>query len=56
MLSVLVDPSGKVVDVKITRSSGFARLDKAAAGAARRGNYRTGAWVIFSGRVDFKVP
>ena len=39
VLEVLVDPSGRVIDVKVVQSSGFPRLDQAALDGVKA-NYR----------------
>ena len=50
VMDLLVDPSGRVTDVKIVKRSGFVRLDKAAERGARGGHYQTnGKWVRFKG-------
>ena len=54
-LTVLVDPSGKVVNVKVARSSGFARLDRAAANAARNGRFKPKGWTEFTIQVKFQL-
>jgi protein TonB len=56
VLSVVVDISGSVADVAVSRSSGFARLDKAALDAVRHWrwspNVRGGQPVMVKGFVD----
>ncbi|OSI18542.1 hypothetical protein BWD09_01875 [Neisseria dentiae] len=55
-LRVLVSPSGSVADVKVARGSGFARLDRAAAGAARSGSFNSGGkWVEYAVSVNFSL-
>jgi len=57
-MDLLVDPSGKVTEVKVTKSSRYHRLDRAAQAGARSGHYNTGGkWVRFKGaRITFKLP
>ena len=57
-MDLLVDPSGKVTEVKVTKSSRYARLDRAAQAGARSGRYNTGGkWVRFKGaRITFTLP
>ena len=50
VMEVLVDPSGRATEVKITKGSGYARLDAAAKRGAMSGHYQThGKWVRFKG-------
>ena len=58
VMDLLVDPSGQVTEVKVTKSSGYSRLDRAAQKGARAGHYNTGGkWVRFKGaRITFKLP
>ncbi len=54
-LSVLVAPGGKVADVKVTKSSGSPRLDRAARNAAKAGRFNASVWTQFSASVRFEL-
>ncbi|HXE19820.1 MAG TPA: energy transducer TonB [Castellaniella sp.] len=54
MLRVLISPQGRVADVTVQRSSGYARLDEAAVQAMRQARFRpyTENGVAYPARVD----
>ncbi|WP_274585201.1 TonB family protein [Neisseria leonii] len=55
MLKVLVAPGGRVERVSVAKSSGFARLDRAAANSAKNGRFNASAWMEFSVPVAFRI-
>lgn len=55
-LSVLVAPGGRVVSVSVVKSSGSARLDKAARNAAKKGSFNAAAWTDYKVSVRFAMP
>lgn len=56
VLSVLVEPSGKVASVTISKSSGYKRLDQAAEQAAKKGKFSPKGWTQYTVPVSFSLP
>ncbi|MCS4534160.1 energy transducer TonB [Neisseria montereyensis] len=54
-LAVLVSPDGKVANVRIAKSSGHVRLDRAAQKAAQSGRFRPNGWTEYSVSVQFAL-
>lgn len=53
VLKILVSPSGSVSNVKIAKSSGSARLDRAAKKAAQKGTFKPSGWTEYTVPVQF---
>lgn len=55
VLTVLVAPGGNVASVTVTKSSGSARLDRAARNAAQKGHFNANVWTQFRVPVRFSL-
>ena len=55
VLKIMVSPDGRVTDVRVARSSGFARLDRAARNAGKNGRYQPSGWTEYTASVNFKL-
>ena len=55
VLKIMVSPDGRVTDVRVARSSGFARLDCAARNAGKNGRYQPSGWTEYTASVNFKL-
>ncbi|MDO1510627.1 MULTISPECIES: energy transducer TonB [unclassified Neisseria] len=55
ILSVLVAPGGRVMEIKLLESSGHEQLDKAAEKAARIGRFETEKWTEYFIPFTFKI-
>lgn len=55
VLEVLVAPGGKVQNVRVARSSGYRRLDRAAVQGARNGRFEASVWTAFKVSVKFSL-
>ena len=55
VLKIMVSPDGKVTNVGVAKSSGFARLDRAARNAGKNGRYQPSGWTEYTASVNFKL-
>ena len=51
----MVSPDGKVTNVGVVKSSGFARLDRAARNAGKSGRFQPSGWTEYTVPVSFKL-
>ena len=54
-LKIMVSPDGKVTNVGVAKSSGFARLDRAARNAGKNGRFQPNGWTEYTVPVSFKL-
>ncbi len=55
VLKIMVSPEGKVTNVGVAKSSGFARLDRAARNAGKSGRFQPSGWTEYTVPVSFKL-
>ena len=55
VLKIMVSPDGKVTNVGVAKSSGFARLDRAARNAGKNGRFQPNGWTEYTVPVSFKL-
>ena len=55
VLKIMVSPEGKVTNVGVAKSSGFARLDRAARNAGKSGRFQPSGWTEYTVPVCFKL-
>ena len=55
VLKIMVSPDGKVTNVGVAKSSGFARLDRAARNAGKNGRFQPNGWTEYTASVNFKL-
>lgn len=55
VLKIMVSPDGKVTNVGVVKSSGFARLDRAARNAGKNGRFQPNGWTEYTVPVSFKL-
>ena len=55
VLKIMVSPEGKVTNVGVAKSSGFARLDRAARNAGKSGRFQPNGWTEYTVPVSFKL-
>ena len=55
VLKIMVSPEGKVTNVGVAKSSGFARLDRAARNAGKSGRFQPSGWTEYTASVNFKL-
>jgi protein TonB len=48
VLKIMVSPDGKVTNVGVAKSSGFARLDRAARNAGKNGRFQPNGWTEYT--------